>query len=80
MPNFAGSWTSLLIALVISAVFVGLSLRRRMTQQGHGVRVEDFNLFAARNGLMVFVLLVFAWQMASFTAASRTCSSSCSSW
>ncbi len=66
IPNFAGTWTSLVIALAISAVFVGTSWRRRTVQQGHGVKVEDMGLFALRNGLIAFVLLAFAWQMGSY--------------
>ena len=66
IPNFAGSWTSVLIAAVISAIFTGISLRRRMVQQGHGVSVESTGAFAARNGFLAFVLIAFAYQMGSY--------------
>ena len=65
IPNFAGSWTSVLIAIVISAAFIAISLRRRMVQQSHGVQVEDIALFAARNGFLALVLIAFAYQMGS---------------
>ena len=66
IANFAGTWTSMVIALAIAAVLVGTSWRRRVVQQGHGVRVEDIGLFALRNGLIALVLIAFAWQMGSY--------------
>ncbi len=66
IPQFAGSWTAIVIALILSAILFGTSYRRRTVQQGHGVKVESLNLFAIRNGLMALVLLAFAWQMGSW--------------
>ena len=66
IPQFAGTWTAIVIALLILAVLFGTSWRRRTVQEGHGVKVESINLFALRNGLMALVLLAFAWQMGSW--------------
>ena len=66
IPNFAGPWTSVLIAAVIAVIFVGVSLRRRIIQQSHGVVVESLGAFSARNGLLALVLLAFAYQMGSY--------------
>ena len=63
IPNFAGSWTAVLIAIVISLAFVGISLRRRIVQQSHGVTVEHGGIFVARNGLLALVLILFAYKM-----------------
>ena len=65
-PNFAGPYTSVLVALVISAIFIGTSLRRRLTQRSHGVTVEGLGAFAARNGFLALVLIVFSYQMGSY--------------
>ena len=65
-PNFAGPYTALVVALVICAIFVGTSLRRRMAQQAHGSVSESMIAFAARNGLLALVLLAFAYQMGSY--------------
>ena len=66
IPNFAGSWTSVLIAALISAIFTGISLRRRMIQKSHGVALESTGAFAARNGFLALVLIAFAYQMGSY--------------
>ena len=66
IPNVAGPWTSVLIAAVISLLFVAISLRRRMVQQQHKVVVESLGAFAARNGLLAVMLIAFAYQMGSY--------------
>ncbi|RYB07277.1 multiple monosaccharide ABC transporter permease [Lichenibacterium ramalinae] len=65
-PNFAGPYTSVIVAFAICAVFVATSLRRRMVQQSHGALTESLNGFLLRNGLLALVLLVFAYQMGSY--------------
>jgi putative multiple sugar transport system permease protein len=65
-PNFAGPYTSLVIALVICAIFIGTSLRRRAVQQRHGALAESMAAFALRNGLLAVVLLAFAWSMGQY--------------
>ncbi len=66
IPNFAGPYTSLLIAAVLWLILLGTSLRRRMNQQQHGVVVEPFGSFALRNGIIGAALLGFAYQMSSY--------------
>ena len=66
IPNFAGAFTSLLIAAVIAAVLLGFGFRRRAVQRSHGVQLEDMGIFWTRNGLMILVLLAFAYQMGSY--------------
>ncbi|MGI4768998.1 MAG: multiple monosaccharide ABC transporter permease [Janthinobacterium lividum] len=65
-PNFAGPYTSLIIALVICAIFIGTSLRRRAVQQRHGALTESMTAFALRNGILALVLLAFAWSMGQY--------------
>ncbi|WP_237482450.1 multiple monosaccharide ABC transporter permease [Lichenibacterium dinghuense] len=65
-PNFAGPHTSLLIALVICAIFIGTSFRRRMVQQRHGALTESMGGFALRNGFLALVLIAFAWSMGEY--------------
>ncbi len=65
-PNFAGHYTSVIIALVICAIFIGTSLRRRMVQQSHGALTESMGGFALRNGFLALVLLAFAWSMGQY--------------
>ena len=66
VPNFAGPYTSLLIAVVLWGILLATSLRRRMTQQHHGVAVEPFGAFAFRNGIIGVALFAFAFQMSSY--------------
>ncbi len=66
IPNFAGSYTSLLIAAVLWLILLGTSLRRRLTQQHHKVVVESMAVFALRNGIIGAALLGFAYQMSSY--------------
>jgi putative multiple sugar transport system permease protein len=66
IPNFAGPYTSLLIGAVLWLILLGTSLRRRLTQQHHGVQVESFNAFALRNGIIGLAMLGFAFQMSSY--------------
>ena len=65
-PNFAGPYTSLIIALAICVIFIGTSLRRRMVQQRHGALTESFAAFALRNGFLALVLLAFARSMGEY--------------
>ena len=65
-PNFAGPYTSVIIALVICAIFIGTSFRRRLAQQSHGALTESMGAFALRNGLLALILLAFAFQMGSY--------------
>jgi putative multiple sugar transport system permease protein len=66
MPNFAGPYTSVLIGAVLWLILLGTSLRRRMTQQQHGVHVEALASFLIRNGILGAALLGFAYQMSSY--------------
>ena len=66
IPNFAGHWTSVLIAAILWGILLATSLRRRMTRQQHGVTVESGNSFATRNGVIGLVLIGFAYQMSSY--------------
>ena len=65
-PNFAGPYTSVVIALAICAIFIGTSLRRRMVQQSHGALTESMAAFALRNGFLAVVLLAFAYKMEQY--------------
>jgi putative multiple sugar transport system permease protein len=65
-PNFAGPYTSVIIALVICAIFIGTSLRRRMVQQSHGALTESIGGFGLRNGFLALVLIAFAYKMGQY--------------
>ena len=66
IPNFAGHYTSLIIGAVLFAILLGVSLRRRVNRQQHGVVVESFGSFALRNGIIGAALLAFAYQMSAY--------------
>ena len=66
IPNFAGHWTSVIIAAVLFAILLGTSLRRRITRQHHGVVVESMAAFATRNGIIGLALVGFGYQMSSY--------------
>ena len=65
-PNFAGPYTSVIIALIICAIFIGTSLRRRMVQQSHGALTESVAGFGLRNGFLALVLIAFAYKMGQY--------------
>ncbi len=65
-PNFAGPWTSVIIAALIAVLFIGISLRRRSVRQAHGVVAESMLAFVLQNGLLAVLLLGFAYQMGSY--------------
>ena len=66
VPNFAGPYTSLIIAAVLWAILLAVSLRQRINRQHHKVEVEPFGAFALREGLIGVVLLAFAYQMSAY--------------
>ncbi len=66
IPNFAGHFTSVIIAAVLWAILLVTSLRRRMARQRHGVVVERLGSLVLRNGLIGAALLGFAYQMSSY--------------
>ncbi len=66
IPNFAGSWTSVIIGAVLWGVLLATSLRRRITRQQHNVVVEPMGAFALRNGVIGLALMAFAYQMSSY--------------
>ena len=65
-PNFAGPYTSVIIAMVICAIFIGTSLRRRIVQQSHGALTESMRGFGLRNGFLALVLIAFAYKMGQY--------------
>ena len=64
--NFAGPYTSLLIAAVLWLILLAVSFQRVVTKRKHGVVAESTLSFVARNGLIGLVLLAFAYQMSSY--------------
>ena len=66
IPQFAGPYTSLVIGAVLSAILVSVSVRRRMKQQEHAAAVEPVSAFFIRNGVIVALLMAFAYQMSSY--------------
>lgn len=66
VPNFAGPYTSVVIAAVLWFILLGTSLRRRLNQQRHNAAIEAFGSFALRNGLIGLVMFAFAYQMSSY--------------
>ncbi|MGI3901356.1 MAG: multiple monosaccharide ABC transporter permease [Janthinobacterium lividum] len=65
-PNFAGPWTSVIVAAVIAALFVGIALRRRLVRASHGVAGEGWGGFLLQNGFLAVMLIGFAYQMGSY--------------
>jgi putative multiple sugar transport system permease protein len=66
IPNFAGQWTSLIIAALLWATLLAMSMRRRIARQRHGVAVEATAPFVLRNGILGAAILGFAYQMSSY--------------
>ena len=66
LPNFAGAYTPVAIAVAIWLVLFASSLRRRLNQKRHGVHAEAMASFAFRNAVIGAALLGFAYQMSSY--------------
>lgn len=66
LTNFAGPWTALLIALVLTTVGVGLNWRRRRARVRSGGPVASPAAFILRNGVTAIVILAFAYQMSAY--------------
>ena len=66
IANFAGPYTSIVIAAVLWLVLLAVSGRRLISQRKHGVAGETMNAFWLRNGLIGLVMLAFAYQMSSY--------------
>ena len=66
LVNFAGPWTALLIALVLTMVLVGLNWRRRQVRVRNGGPADSAASFIVRNGLTAVVILAFAYQMSAY--------------
>jgi putative multiple sugar transport system permease protein len=66
LANFAGPWTALLIASVLTAILVGLNWRRRQARVRNGGPADSPAAFIIRNGVTAIVILAFAYQMSAY--------------
>ena len=66
LANFAGPGTSVLIALVLAAVLLGLNVRRRQARIRNGGPVDSLASFVFRNGVTTILMLAFAYQMSAY--------------
>ncbi|MGU3667083.1 multiple monosaccharide ABC transporter permease [Methylobacterium sp. A49B] len=66
LTNFAGPWTALLSASLLTAILVGLNWRRRQVRLRNGGPADPLATFIIRNGVTAIVILAFAYQMSAY--------------
>ena len=66
LVNFAGPWTSVLIALVLVAALVGLNWRRWQARVRNGSPADTAATVIVRNGVTAILILAFAYQMSAY--------------
>lgn len=66
IPNLAGPWTPVMIALALWLALVVMNWRRRAAQMRQGRQGEASTAFLVRNGAVGALILAFAYQMSSY--------------